>query len=87
MGWDWDYVLWNVDLPRLRSLNLYWKNNPPVHQLVAAYMKYEPKKDASQIVAHESVSTGTPMSAAEVESVFAGIPMRSIPKPVAKRYQ
>lgn len=87
MGWDWDYVLWNVDLPRLRSLNLYWKNHPPVHQLVAAYMNYEPKKDAPQYGAPEAVSTGTPMTADEVENVFSGIPMRSVPKPVAKRYQ
>jgi hypothetical protein len=87
MGWDWDYVLWNVDLPRLRSLNLYWKNNPPVHQLVAAYMNYEPKNDMPQLGAKQSVGTETPVAEADVETVFAGIPMRTIQKPAAKRYQ
>ena len=45
MGWTWDYTAWNVDLPRLRSLHKYWRRNPPVHVLVAAYMQYEPKED------------------------------------------
>lgn len=47
MGWTWDYVEWNVDLPRLRSLHKYWRINPPVHVLVAAYMQYKPKEEVS----------------------------------------
>ncbi len=46
MGWTWDYVEWNVDLPRLRSLQKYWGQNPPVHMLVAAYMQYKPSQGA-----------------------------------------
>ena len=33
-GWTWDYVYWNVDLPRLKALNAYWLKQPPAHILL-----------------------------------------------------
>lgn len=29
-------------MPRLKALNRYWLQHPPVHLLVAAYLGYEP---------------------------------------------
>lgn len=31
-----------MDLPRLKTLNAYWRRCPPVHLLVAGYMGYRP---------------------------------------------
>jgi hypothetical protein len=33
-GWTWQTVLDEVDLPRLESLNKYWKKFPPLHVMV-----------------------------------------------------
>lgn len=41
-GWTWDYVAEHIDLPRLKALNLYWADNPPLHRMVAAYLGIEP---------------------------------------------
>lgn len=48
MGWTWDYVAENIDLPRLKHLNAYWAAHPPVHILVAAYMGYKGQKSAQE---------------------------------------
>jgi len=37
-GWTWEYIEDNVDLIRLKAINDYQRENPPIHQLVAAYM-------------------------------------------------
>lgn len=31
-----------IDLHRLHAFRRHWRQQPPVHQLVAAYLKYEP---------------------------------------------
>lgn len=43
-----------MTLPRLDAMNAYWERNPPLHQLVAAYMGFkseEKPKDVSELVA------------------------------------
>lgn len=30
-----------MTLPRLAAMESYWESNPPVHQLIAAYMGYK----------------------------------------------
>lgn len=47
-GWTWDYCLWNLDIPRLCALNAYWRNSPPVHLMVAAYLGIKPKEGAER---------------------------------------
>lgn len=42
-GWTWDYVLEHVDLPRLESLNAYWRDYPPLHVMVRDYLGIKPK--------------------------------------------
>ncbi len=71
MGWTWDYVEWNVDLPRLRSLHKYWRRNPPTHVLVAAYMKYEPKED---VVA--KVTEGAEAMSGQLAAFMAMVPQK-----------
>lgn len=41
LGWTWDYIDNNMTLSRLEAMNEYWAENPPVHQLVAAYLGYK----------------------------------------------
>lgn len=45
-GWTWEYVDDNMTLERLNAMELYWKENPPLHILVANYMGYEKPKNA-----------------------------------------
>ena len=42
----------HVDLPTLDALNDEWRQHPPVHHLVAAYLDYQPARQP-----------GAPMSA------------------------
>ncbi len=42
-GWTWDYVAENIDLPRLATLNEYWRGHPPTHVMVAAYFGIKPE--------------------------------------------
>jgi len=46
-GWTWDYVLENVDIPRMESLNKYWSDHPPLQWMVAAYFDIKPKDKAN----------------------------------------
>jgi hypothetical protein len=75
MGWTWDYVEWNVDLPRLRSLHKYWRRNPPIHVLVAAYMKYEPKEE----VRTEAAKVTEDMSK-QMEMFMSMVPQAAVKK-------
>jgi hypothetical protein len=34
-----------LDIPRLLALGSYWRQNPPVHQLLAAFVGYKPPAD------------------------------------------
>ena len=47
-GWTWDYVAEHLDLPRLKALNLYWADNPPLHRMVASFLGIEPTPSAPQ---------------------------------------
>lgn len=37
-GWTYEYIDDHVDIPRLRAINSYQRQHPPVHILVAAFM-------------------------------------------------
>jgi len=44
-GWTWDYIEWNIDLPRLTALNKQWKQLPPLPiqmARIANYLGYKP---------------------------------------------
>ena len=56
-GWTWEYVEDELDLPRLTAMSAYWREHPPVHVLLAAYVGYKPP----------SASTGN--SVAEVDQL------------------
>ena len=55
-GWTWDYVLENVDIPRLESLKQYWQDHPPVQWMMASYFGIKPanktnnKEDIEQLM-------------------------------------
>lgn len=44
LGWTWSQAEAELDLHRLAALTRHWTAHPPVHLLVAAYLKYEPPK-------------------------------------------
>jgi hypothetical protein len=33
----WDQVRHELDIPRLQSLNKYWRYHPPAHMMIAQY--------------------------------------------------
>lgn len=47
-GWTWEYVGEHMDIPRLRKMQHYWEENPPLHVLVASYMGVGVRKDKKQ---------------------------------------
>ncbi len=49
-GWTWEYVEDNMTLPRLKTMNAYWKQNPPLHQLVKNFMGYKPPVEQAPLV-------------------------------------
>ena len=57
-GWTWDYVADNLDLPRIKHLNEYWREHPPVHILVASYMGIKPSSSVAQRSAGEADALG-----------------------------
>lgn len=69
-GWTWDYIAEHVDVPRLLAINKYWDAHPPVHLLVAGYMGYEPKQNATSLEeAAEYVPVNT-VTAEEFEDIL-----------------
>jgi hypothetical protein len=46
-GWTYGEID-GLTLPQVVELKTYWRENPPVHQLVAAYMGYKPPADPGQ---------------------------------------
>ncbi|HFC8542721.1 TPA: hypothetical protein ACFP4Q_000835 [Neisseria weaveri] len=73
-GWTWDYVAENIDLPRLNHLGEYWKQHPPVHILVAAYMGYKgqdaPKTDETDAAEAISMLGGDTLSEDEFTALL-----------------
>lgn len=41
-GWTWEYIDMNMTLPRLYSLTQYWRDNPPLHILIGAFLGVKP---------------------------------------------
>ena len=41
-GRPWDELEDTLTIPRLKALTDYWREKPPVGDLVAAYLKYKP---------------------------------------------
>lgn len=48
-GWTWDYIDDNMTIPRYLALAKYWKEWPPIHKLVAAYLGYKGKKEEASL--------------------------------------
>jgi hypothetical protein len=42
MGWTWEYIGECMTLPRLAAMSEHWKQYPPVHKAVAAYLGIKP---------------------------------------------
>ena len=78
-GWTLEYVGENLDLPRLKSLNKYWRKYPPLQVLLAAYVGYkEPEKltsDDGNVVKEQEEA---------MAEFFANVPQRSFQPPVMK---
>lgn len=80
-GWTWDYIAENVDLPRLKALNLYWSDNPPLHRMVASFLGIEPAKTPQQTASLEEAAEFIPanrVSASEFDAILAqhGLPIK-----------
>lgn len=46
-GWDYDYIDNHMTLSRLKEYGDYIKDNPPVHQMVAAYLGVNNKAESA----------------------------------------
>jgi len=77
-GWTIDYVGWNIDLPRLISLNKYWKKTPPVHVLFAAYVGYK-EPDVVEIA---STSEAVSEHQASIEEFMSSMPQHTFQPPM-----
>jgi len=66
-GWTWDYVRNHVDLPTLDALNAEWRQHPPVHHLVAAYLDYQPSQHAG--------APRTPEQERELQTLMNSMPV------------
>ncbi|MFK7088685.1 hypothetical protein AAFM71_07695 [Chromobacterium violaceum] len=42
-----DTITQQFDLPRLEAMNTYWRNHPPLHLMVAAYLGIKPETPAT----------------------------------------
>lgn len=51
-----------MTLPQAEQLFAYWRGHPPVHELVAAYLRYKPR------------STSGPMPATKISPSIGDIP-------------
>ena len=47
LGWTWDEVLDQVDMPRLEAIRNFWEDHPPLCDVVASYFGIEPRKKPS----------------------------------------
>lgn len=57
-----------MTIPRLAAMSRYWKQHPPMHVLLAAYVGYEPPAEAGATAAR------TPPSAVDLEALMAAYP-------------
>lgn len=54
MGYTYEYIDDYMTIPRLNAMAAYWKENPPLHQMVAQYLemgssKKAPKAETSEV--------------------------------------
>ncbi len=42
-GWTWEYIDTSMDIPRLSALNKRWRKNPPLREMMQAYLGIEPE--------------------------------------------
>ena len=47
MGYTYEYIDDFMTLPRLNQMAAYWKENPPLHQIVAGYLGFEKSKSTN----------------------------------------
>lgn len=43
-GWTWDYVEDTLTMDRLKALQAYWADCPPIQAMIAAYFGIKPKE-------------------------------------------
>lgn len=48
-GWTFDQVGEQFDIPRLQSMNKYWKSFPPVHVMMSSYFGICKKAEVQKI--------------------------------------
>lgn len=48
-GLDFDQVRDQFDLPRLKAMNKYWENYPPIHIMIAGYLGIKPSEKAPEL--------------------------------------
>ncbi len=41
-GWTWEYIDEQMTLPRLYGLSDYWRDHPPLHILIGAFLGVKP---------------------------------------------
>lgn len=70
-GLGWDYFAEQFDLPRLRAINAYQGQHPPLHIIAAALAGIEPQRQGSLAHAAEYVPVAT-CSAQEFDALVAG---------------
>lgn len=62
-GWTWADVD-DLTIPRYLALLRYWKQSPPIHMLVAAYMGFKGADAGTPKVSASPVLTGAEQEAA-----------------------
>lgn len=55
-GDTWDQIDNDWDIPRLRAMNKYWKDYPPLHILVQSFLGELPAKPAAPMTAGADLS-------------------------------
>ena len=71
-GWTWDYVEWNIDLPRLTALNHQWQILPPIALQMARITGYLGFKN--------NVPQGSEENNQEIESLLGTMPSGKAPE-------
>jgi hypothetical protein len=47
-GWTWEYIDEFMTLPRLYDLSRYWRDYPPIHALIGAFLGVKPSVKSEQ---------------------------------------
>lgn len=76
-GWTWEYIDDFMTVPRLKSLNLYWKIRPPVHVSVAGYLGIGKEEEKAAAVDGKG-RTQEQRDAETAEFLLANFPMKGL---------